>query len=298
MDDLILEDAIFKVLLYGDVYDFPLTAYEIWRYLPQLKADYPRIRSYLESQTTIESIDGYYFLSGRDEIVSIRRQAHSRAIKLWRFAIDFARLIYQLPYVRMLAITGSLAVNNVQYNSDIDLMIITSNGRLWLCRALILCVVHFAELRRITLCPNYLITERALSLDDHSLYSARELTQMVPLYGYGAYQKLREQNRWADQLLPNAQGAPNPLWDFDLNIKQDQRQLTFVLEKFLNGALGSEFENWEMKRKIQQLTLEQAHSKESCFTNDYCKGHQNEHGKDLVTKYQTRLAHYSLKEVG
>ena len=59
--------------------------------------------------------------------------------------------------------------------------------------------------RAITLCPNYFLAESALRLSTQNLYTAHELTQMVPLFGLPVYQAMRRLNTWTDRFLPNAQ---------------------------------------------------------------------------------------------
>jgi hypothetical protein len=56
------------------------------------------------------------------------------------------------------------------------------------------------------LCPNYLVTTRALELEpaDRDYYVARELAQMVPLWGQVTYESLRARNAWMVEFQPNA----------------------------------------------------------------------------------------------
>jgi hypothetical protein len=44
-----------------------------------------------------------------------------------------------------------------------------------------------------------------------------------------------------------------------------------------------------MNRKIERLTREQAHSGESYFSVDVCKGHIDRHGENLVAALAIRL---------
>jgi len=46
----------------------------------------------------------------------------------------------------MVAITGSLAMNNVENNPDIDYLVVTVGGRLWMVRAMVLAAARLAAL--------------------------------------------------------------------------------------------------------------------------------------------------------
>ena len=52
-----------------------------------------------------------------------------------------------------------------------------------------------------------------MSADD--LFTARELTQMIPLFGRGTFDDLRAANRWLERYLPNAARATSSCatWD-------------------------------------------------------------------------------------
>jgi hypothetical protein len=79
---------------------------------------------------------------------------------------------------------------------------------LWLTRALVIAIVRWAARRGVILCPNYFVTESALALPEHTLYTARELAQMTPLTGTDIYQQMRQLNDWSYHFLPNAVGPP------------------------------------------------------------------------------------------
>ena len=148
-----------------------------------------------------------YHLVGRESTVETRNARAAVSKAYWHRGVRYGRLIGALPFVRMVAVTGALAVDNVA-DGDIDYLVITQPGRLWLCRALVVGLVRLAALRGVTLCPNYFLSERALVLEERNLFTAHEVTQMVPVAGLPTYQRLRELNRWTSDFLPNAADAP------------------------------------------------------------------------------------------
>jgi len=115
-----LERAILEALTYSDIFEYPLRLDELHRYLP-VCANMDELSVALESlNECVGKQDGFYFLAGRDEIVEIRKSREARSQKLLPYAIRYGKLLSALPFIRMVALTGSLAVMNVSKNSDFD----------------------------------------------------------------------------------------------------------------------------------------------------------------------------------
>jgi hypothetical protein len=207
--------------------------------------------------------------------VETRERRSEIAARLWRKAARYGRIIASLPFVRMVTVTGSLSMNNIEQDKDIDYMIVTAPNRLWTCRALTLLIARLARLEGVSLCPNYLVTMNAMELKERSLYVAHELAQMIPLAGMDVYHEMLRLNNWVYEYLPNAGGTP----ELPPNIKQENRRsfLQRVLEILFSLPFGAWLEKWEMNRKIARLTREQSSSFESYFSADVCKGHIDRH---------------------
>src|SRR6185437_13782883 len=141
----------------------------------------------------------------------VRLQREALAARFWPRAQRYGRMIASLPFVRMVAVTGELAMDNVRDTSDIDFFIVTEHRRLWLCRLFVLSIVHVAARFGYTVCPNYLLSERSLAITERDLYSAHEVVQMVPLSGLDVYKQFRLANKWVYEFLPNAVSAPREL---------------------------------------------------------------------------------------
>lgn len=279
--------AVFQTLAYSDVFDYPLTAAETQRYLTSSKSSAEQISRALSDESLFEQTGAYFTLPGRSAIVQKRKQRAEIAARLWPRAWCYGQLIASLPFVRMVAVTGSLSMNNTDAGNDIDLMIVTAPGRLWTARAVSLLIARLAKLEGIRLCPNYLVTTNALELHERSLYVAHELAQMIPISGMDVYHELRRRNAWVDGYLPNASGAPEP--PEGLKRTQEYPAVQKLLESLFRLPFVEWFERWEMKRKTARLTREQLSSDESYFSADVCKGHVDRHGKRIVMALAVRL---------
>lgn len=288
-----IEEAIFHTVAYVDVFDYPLTANEVHQFLVGVAAPAGTIHTLLENGRLVPQHlsrhEGYFTLPGREKIIETRRQRQQFAARLWPQAIHYGQQIAVLPFVRMVAVTGSLAVDNAVADADIDYLIVTEPGRLWLSRAMTILVVRQAARRGVTLCPNYFLSEKALVFDSHNLYTAHELVQMVPISGLEVYQKIRQLNKWTEKFLPNAhpnrqtiRPAAAPTW---------QRVTWGLVRGALAGPAGAWLEQWEMKRKIAKFTHQTLNKQaiETAFSPDWCKGHFDGHGHRILHAYEERV---------
>jgi 4-amino-4-deoxy-L-arabinose transferase-like glycosyltransferase len=283
-----LERAIVEAVAYADVFDYPLTADEVHRYLAGVAASRSGVRAALANGRLVprwlSHTGRYYCLPGREHVVETRRERTRLSETYWRRAIHYGRVIAGLPFVRLVAVTGALAMDNVA-DDDVDYMIVTEPGRLWLCRALIVGLVRVAALSGTELCPNYFLSERALILEERNLFTAHEVTQMVPLAGMPTYQHLRDLNRWTDTFLPNATGTPRRL----ASNEPDRKGTRLMLERTLRSRVCSPIERWEMNRKMRKLGTRGDGHAEAAFGPDWCKGHFGDHGQATLARYAERL---------
>ncbi len=268
-----LSQAVFETLLYSDVFDFPLKACEIHRYLSGTRGTYDDVCRVLDSDPRFVKEGEYFTLQGRREIVELRKRREHRSQKLLPYARIYGQIIGALPFVRMVALTGSLAVQNVSNDEDFDYMLVTRPGRLWTARAFVLLFGRFTRLAGHTLCPNVIVAENALEWNRHDLYSARDLCQMVPLAGRDVYQSVMQANHWAMEFLPNAYEEKMyvPLE------KKRGRIFQRVIETLLKGRWGARFERWEMNRKIKRFSMQEGYGQETIFNADICQGNFNHH---------------------
>lgn len=288
-----LANAILQTLAYADVFDYPLTVAEIHRYLIGNQVQQGEIEQVIQATRSIRYAQGFYTLPRRENIIELRQQREANSRRFWPMAIEWGSVIGRLPFVRMVAVTGSLAMDNVEREADIDFLIVTEPGRLWLCRALVILAGRFAVRDGIRICPNYIVSLANLQFQDQSLYSAHELVQMVPIAGMDVYTRMRAENSWVERFLPNAQGAP---------VKQSQSSQLVAgslgrpkFEAVLRSLPFTWIEHWEMKRKIHQLCLEQGDSPESEFSADICKGHAHLHRAKTNRALEIRLEQLEIE---
>jgi hypothetical protein len=282
--------AVEGAIAYADMFDFPLTRSEIHRFLPARTAtpyETDQAIDALLRSGTLSQENQYIFLAGRRR-TSTRRRARLPYVNwTWRRAQWYARLVWLIPSVRMVAVTGSLAANNVAWNDDIDLFIITQAGRLWITRGMIVLLCRLATLRGDTICPNYLVTTDALRLDGHDMYAAHEFAQMVPLHGKPMAQQFSQENTWVQDFLPNAAWPPvDTIVDrlpFPLRVLKASARI------LMSTTLFDRLELWEQHRKILRLSRNvPSNVQETLYTADVCKGHDRGHRARIMNRWTSR----------
>ncbi len=290
-EDASLQQAILQTLVYADLFDYPLTPNEVVRYLG-VSAEPATILEQLDQSAARGMLvrqNGYVALPGRDGLFALRARREQVAASQWLAARRYAHWLALTPFVRMVAVTGALAVNNVEAADDIDLFIITTPGRLWLCRALVILLVRLAALAGDELCPNYFLSEQKLSLEERTFFAAREVTQMAPLYGPDVYWRIRQLNGWVADFLPQAGAPPQPnhccgphgeAW---IESGPLERAIKRMGEALLGGTLGARLDRWEMQRKIHKFNaMAQRRGGSVAFTADCCKGHFDHHDQRIL----------------
>ena len=277
-----LTQAILNTLTYADLFDHALTRYDTHRYLQQRQASPQAITNGLDQLASTQAIAQYgelYTLPNRAHLIDLRAEREAYARQLWPLAWRYGRWLANIPFTRMIAVTGSLAVNNPDSQADIDYMLITAPNRVWLTRLLTLIPVHYAQNQGVELCPNFLLSKNALALQPQNIYTARELAQMIPLAGRDVYQQLRQANLWTADFFPNANGQPRTVPNSPIPPLQKKHRS----ESLLNGPLGDHIENWERSRKIAKFTA-QGLTNETAFSATQCKGHFDNHQNKTLNK--------------
>jgi hypothetical protein len=295
-----LEAAILRTVLYADVFDFPMKPEEIHHFLISdepisLDEINQTLRQSRWLKQKLQLIDEYIIYEGRAEIVPIRQKREAASQDLWPQALYWGRWLAALPFVRMVALTGALAVRNAaDGDDDLDYMLITSPHRVWLARAFAIAVVRIGRLRGVKICPNYVLAETSLIQTRQDVFLAHEVAQMIPLYGNDYYRRFREANDWVYQQLPN---ALDPFFDVEQTTSKIAKTVKKILEVVCGGALGNWLEQWEYHRKLRRFAADMQTPHSSAQVDDtQVKGHFNDHGHPALQKYDQRLRECGLTE--
>jgi len=282
-----LEHAILRTVAYSDVFDYAPGPAEVHRYLDGTRATADAVRRTLADlvPTWLCGDDEAFALAGREELLPLRRRRHEAARRLWPAAVRWGRRLGRLPFARMVAVTGALAVDNVEPGADLDYLVVTEPGRVWLCRSLVIQTVRLARLDGVVICPNWLLAADALDLPRRDLFVARNLAQMVPITGAEVDLRMRAANAWTLDLLPNAEGSPRA----PFGAGRSRGLVVRGVETALRSRLGTSLEGWERRRKVREILARRGSSPELVLDRRQCKGHVDAHGHQVLRAYAERL---------
>lgn len=196
-----LKVEVVKTLAYSAVFGLGLKIDEIHKYI-SIRTDVEKIREVLEilkNKGIILEENGVYALDERFIKCIFIREGEFRSIlekNKYKLAI-----LFNLPFVRGIFITGSVAAGYPNLSDDLDVLIICKAKRLYTCRLFVMLLVKIFK----DICPNYFLSEEALTFNLRDYYVAREISQMIPVgeNSMRIYEDILRKNPWVKEYLPN-----------------------------------------------------------------------------------------------
>ena len=211
------ELSIARSVLYASLFDYPLTLAQLRQSLIESRVTPTEIlHAYSASpslQAAVEHRDGFFFPRGRADLIDERRQREARSRAFLRRHHLLLTLVCLIPYVRMAALSGSIAHLNLEGHGDLDLFIVTRGRRVW---SVAVAVVVLAKLmrRRAIVCANYVVADSRLTLDEPDLFTASQIVHLKPLVGRDVFRAFVAANPFVARFYPNFHEAASPALPF------------------------------------------------------------------------------------
>ncbi len=287
-----LRRAIVKTILYADLFDYPLSKKELWKYLivdTQQSVSKKRFEECLSNNTFIDKKNGFYFLSGREQLVTIRNQRKKISLEKMKIAKRVAAILGRIPTVLLISVSGALAMENAHEADDIDFFVVVSTGTIWITRFFLLLLLHSIGMRRKRtdvdfsnkICLNMLIDEAHISFskERQDIYTAHEISQMKPIFKRnGMGNVFAYSNIWVHKFLPNIPVSKR--WvSFNISGLRRLVQILFIPFEFL-------------ARSIQLFYMEKYKTIE-LVTDGFLAFHPFDYRKVILQKFQKRLKKYA-----
>jgi hypothetical protein len=281
------ELAMLRSVTYAALFDYPLTLAQLHASLIEVRADQDTIASWWRNsallQAAIEHRDGLYYPRGRNDLVGTRarREALSRAL-LHRDRRILA-FVGAMPFVRMVALSGSLAHLNGEDSADLDLFIITAPHRVWGVTLCLLVVARCFGWRR-RLCLNYVISEDALRVEPVDLFAANQIIHLRPLTGGDVFHRFVNANAFVARCYPNF-AVPHTVSTRSRMRRVIERALSIgvapAIDRLARGLYG-----WHLNRRAAAWqSREQVRLEPECL-----KLHTSSHRADALRRYEEAVA--------
>jgi hypothetical protein len=200
------ERAIARTVLYAALFDYPLTLAQLRQtLLEQTMTASEILRVYRASVALREVVafeDGFFLPRGRSDLVSERRRREARSRRFLERHRRLIALICAMPYVRMVALSGSVAHLNMDGRGDLDLFIVTRGRRVWMVTVAVLVLAKLLR-RRSRLCANFVVSDDRLTFEDEDLFTASQIVNLKPLVGSALFTEILSKNRFVSRCYPN-----------------------------------------------------------------------------------------------
>jgi predicted nucleotidyltransferase len=290
------KENILATLAYFDIFKYPLTSGEIYLFLKNKyhQADFELALRYLVAHQSVFQFGNFYSLKNDYSLVVRRYNGNEKAAELIKVAHKIGDWLIRFPYVRGIAISGSLSKNYADENSDIDLFIITAKNRLWIARTLMHAFkkLTFLVNKQDYFCMNYYIDEEQLEIKEKTIYTAVEVVTLIPLQGDMVIEQFYAANSWTREYLPNK--------IMRISSAKPLRPSIFktVFEKLFNNPLGDILDTLLMRitsgRWRKKTEQKKVNSKGAVMAMDtgkhYAKPDPGNFQATLLAQYQSRIS--------
>lgn len=297
-------EGVASFLAYFDIFNYPLTAADLLQLTAYDQKDIQNILQLLEKASICYSFQNYFTLNeSSEELVKQRLSSQENAKIYWEKSKRYIQKIANFPFVRAVAISGSLSKGVMQPDGDIDYFIITSPKRLWLTRSLL---ILYKKVRlfnsRKYFCVNYFVDTKNLEVIDKNLFTAIEVAHLVPVFQEDElFDKFFISNQWVMNYFP----VPLP-------IQKEQAKHEYIeeimshrnkskIERWLSGKIGNRLELWAHKITLRRWMHKFGHFDQSKFeltmrsTEGVSKHHPQDFQSKVLLAHQERLSQLLIK---
>ncbi len=309
-------DAILATLQYFSSRRCPLTPSELLQFLPAAcKA--PALTTLghelnrLVEAGTIQTQFGLYGLPGAMDL-DHRATLYCQSLSKWHIASQSIRRITWVPFLRMVAVTNTLALNMADQDSDIDVLIVGSAGRLWTVRWMVSAVLQVLGRRRHgrfianRICLSFYCSDRALSLrqffsridDVHYCYWVGMTAVMFTAQGSHTDKKFYRENSWIREYFPQHHwiGVTPVFAVADSGaVERVRRALEWVLSGVV-GDWGERALRWIQRKKIYAHRESRVHQGgvDVMVTDDVLKFHESDSRGEHRRQWEKACAQHGV----
>lgn len=292
-----VEQRILAVLAYFDIFDLALSVEEITNLMLGEKVELKVVEASLKKMAGQVESDGIlYALKEREVILSKRMEKRHQAEILKKKVRKYAWLYSWVPFVRGVAVCNYLSVGAVDEDSDIDLLVISAPGRIFLARVFLTIWMHLLGVRRHhgkisgRFCLSFYVSDSALGFEKilekpYDIYFIYWLMALWPIYG--------EKGLWTEVEKSNSWMSEGRAWKIGIReVKVGKNWFARIAEFLLSGWLGGILENVLKKyftRKHQKRIGSLPLTASVIVSEEMLKYHNNDRRTFFREKFEENL---------
>ncbi len=289
--------GILEALAYFDVFDFPLSKEDLFRYTFLDQQDtLDKVLDDLISKGIVHQL-GHTFSIRNDQNLQVKREKDiQRASDYYAIALKKSRLISKFPFVRGVFISGSLSKGVMDEKGDIDYFVVTKKNRLWISRTtLLLYRLIFLFNSRKYFCINYLVDEDNLEMSFKNRFTATELITLIPTINPNLFHKMISSNEWFKEYYPSYIQKNHLHQEYVRGLFQK------LSEPILNLGLFNALESFLLKTTIRRWNWKFGHLSKADIevaflsSKGISKQHSGNFQKRVLQKYETNILELNSK---
>ncbi len=302
-----LQRAIVEAIAFFDLFDFPMTDFEIWQNV-RIQCDYGDIKSELKKNILcLETKNGFWFLKNRSFIIGTRMRRYNYTDKKFKRALRVSRIFKFIPWIKMIGIGNIIGTHNLKREGDIDFFIISEKNRIWITRFFCVLIIKFLRLRpeqgniKDKICLSFFVDEKEMNLknlmiqsDIPDYYFVYWLAGLVPIYDTdGIYNKLIKENIWVKEFLPNW-NIKNVYYLRDVG-NGNSKFYRDVLDMLI-GGFEKKFQKLSLKILPQNIKKIMNQNDGVVVSDHVLKFHVNDRRREFAQKYKFKLKELNINE--
>jgi hypothetical protein len=293
-----IKKDILATIAYFNMFEYPLKKNEIFLFLGHNEdfSEFERALNFLTNDSVIFKIGDFYSLHNNFAIAMKRQKGHEKAILMLKKAEKAAKLISAFPFVKGVAISGSLSKYFADDQTDVDFFIITARNRLWIARTFLHLFKKLTYLFNMQdlFCMNYFIDESEPVILEKNIYTATEVTTILPIRGEDAFEIFFKANSWTKNFLPNK--------NIYLPVVKETKKtwLGYLIEKVLDNRLGNSMDNFLMKltaKSWNSKTLTNKRNSKGMLLSMHIGKHFSKPNPDIFQKRLLQRYENSLADI-
>lgn len=279
------EIAVLRSVVYASLFDYPLTVHQLHKSLIGLRADCGDIVSWWRTsdllQATIDYRDGLFFPTGRADLIATRARRETVSRGLLERDRKILSLVSRVPFVRMVALSGSLAHLNAEGSADLDLFVITAPHRVWSVTLTVLLLSRVLGWRK-HMCLNYVVSEEAMKIVPEDLFTANQIVHLRPTFGHDVFDRFVDANSFVRRFYPNF-AAPTVEAD-------DRHRIIDRVLSFGPAQLAERLARWLYRRHLESKAATWQSRDEVRLEAECLKLHTSSHRLRTLDKFDRAMS--------